>query len=203
VGQEPLVLAVRYQSQKLGVTRTALRFQPAGAPFARYYDTSGTELEERLIDSPLDEYEQVTSLLRDGRGHKGVDFKVPVGTDVHAPVDGVVTRRNWKFRSNGNCLAIEDQASHRELLFLHLSETAPGIRPGSHVKKGEVIAKTGNTGHTTAPHLHYQMMSPDQRVLDPFAVQETTRRKLSVSDMPAFQKAVAALGPGPELHVER
>lgn len=192
-GEEPLVLGLRYQSQKLGAIKTAIRFQPAGATFAHYYDESGNEIEERLVDSPVDDYDQITSLLRDGRGHKGVDFRCPVGSAVKSPVDGVVRRRNWKVRVNGDCLGIEDRATHRELLFLHLSEISAEVKVGSIVKKGQVIAKSGNTGHTTAPHLHYQLMSPDDRVLDPFSVQPTLRRKLEASELPSLQRAVGAL----------
>ncbi len=196
-GQEPLVLGLRYQSLKLGITRTLVRFQAPGAPYARYYDDTGAELEERLVDSPLDDYEQITSLLRDGRGHKGVDFKVPVGAEVHSPVEGVVTRRNWNFHSNGDCVAIRDQATRRELMFLHLSAVADGVKVGAPVHQGQVLGKTGNTGHTTAPHLHYQMMSPatPPKVLDPFVVQATTRQKLVGEPLAAFKAASAELAP--------
>ncbi len=77
----------------------------------------------RLENSPLDDYEQVTSLLRDGRRHKGVDFKAAVGTPVKAPFTGVVKRKNWNFSSNGNCLELEELGGkRRRALFLHLSE---------------------------------------------------------------------------------
>ena len=194
-GQEPLVLGLRYQSLKLGLTRTIVRFQAPGSAFARYYDDTGAELEERLVDSPLDDYEQITSLLRDGRGHKGVDFKVPVGAEVHSPVEGVVTRRNWNWHANGDCVALEDKATGRELMFLHMSAVADEVKVGAKIAKGQVLGKTGNTGHTTAPHLHYQVMSPQQKVLDPFAVQPTTRRKLSGDQLVAFHAAVTEMLP--------
>src|SRR5262249_31721657 len=81
-GAEPVVDAIRYTSGKLGKDLAAYRFQAPGSSFSRYYDGDGKEVEERLVDSPLENYEQVTSLLRDGRRHKGVDFKTPVGTPV-------------------------------------------------------------------------------------------------------------------------
>src|SRR5687768_6934683 len=77
-GAEPLVHAVRFSSEKEMTTFETFRWQPPGAAFARYYTRDGKELELRLHDAPLDDYGQVTSLLRDGRGHAGVDFKVPV-----------------------------------------------------------------------------------------------------------------------------
>ncbi len=192
-GQEPLVLALAYRSQKEGREFRAYRWQAPGAPFPRYYTADGAELEERLKGGPIAEYEQVTSLLRDGRGHKGVDFKTPVGTKVVSPVDGTILRRNWHWRLNGNCLEIADARSGRHVIFLHLSEIPEAIRPGVRVHAGEEIALSGNTGHTTAPHLHYQIMSPGGRVLDPFEIHATERRKLEAEDMAAFGTAVAGL----------
>ena len=87
-GEEPLVHAVRFVSGKTGQTHRAYRYQASGEKVARYYQPNGEELELRLQNAPLDEYEQVTSLLRDGRKHRGVDFKTAVGTPVKAPIVG-------------------------------------------------------------------------------------------------------------------
>ena len=77
---EPVVHALRYDSQKLAAVLAAYRFQAPGARWQRYFRPDGSELEERLVDAPTPDYDQVTSLLRDGRGHKGVDFRTPVGS---------------------------------------------------------------------------------------------------------------------------
>lgn len=192
-GQEPLVHAVRFTSGKLGKTVEAYRYQAKGAAFARYYQPDGAELEERLTDSPLDSYEQITSLLRDGRRHKGVDFKTPVGTPVKATFDGTITRKNWNFRGNGNSIEIEEAGGQqRTAMFLHLSELPKSVQPGQRVKKGQVIAESGNTGHSFAPHLHYQLMR-GETVLDPFDSQTTTRGTLGAADHPAFDIAIAGL----------
>ena len=188
-GEEPVVLAVRVVSGKLQRTLEAFRFKPASSAFDRYYLSHGEELELRLVPSPLDAYEQVTSLIRDGRGHKGVDFKTPVGTQVKATFDGTVTRKNWFFRGNGNSLEVTETASpHRKALFLHLSELPKSFAVGTPVSKGEVIARSGNTGHSFAPHLHYQLESPDGRVLDPFQEHETRRAVLPDSERPASRQ---------------
>jgi murein DD-endopeptidase MepM/ murein hydrolase activator NlpD len=190
---EPLVYAVRFRSEKLARTLAAYRFQPTGAPFARFFQRDGQELELRLQDAPLDEPEQVTSLLRDGRGHKGIDFRTPAGTPVKATFDAVIARKNWSFRANGNCLDLREQGgAGRAVYFLHLSELPADLRVGATVKKGQVVAHSGNTGHSFAPHLHYQLMSAKGTILDPFAG-PTFRRALPDSERPRFEAELRRL----------
>jgi murein DD-endopeptidase MepM/ murein hydrolase activator NlpD len=190
-GQEPLVSALRFQSAKFGRTFEAYRFKPAGAQFARFYGPDGSDLELRLEPSPLDTWEQITSLLKDGRRHKGVDFKTPVGTPVKATFDGTITRKNWFFRGNGNSLEVTQTAApHTRAIFLHLSELPRTLTVGTKVKVGEVIAHSGNSGHSFAPHLHYQLMSPSDRVLDPFEVQATRKVNLAAAEKPALTEQV-------------
>jgi murein DD-endopeptidase len=191
-GEDPVIHAVRYKSTKNGRTYKAYRFKPADSQWPRFYTPDGAELELRLAHAPLDDYEQVTSLLRDGRGHKGVDFKTPLGSPVHAPFDAVVVRKNWNWKGNGNSIELRESGGHGwTALFLHLSEPSP-LASGAHVSRGEVVAKSGNTGHSFAPHLHYQLMA-GEKVLDPFAVQETSRKKLPEKEKAAFATEMARL----------
>jgi murein DD-endopeptidase MepM/ murein hydrolase activator NlpD len=192
-GQEPLVHAVRFESRKMGKTFEAYRYKTSPEGFARYYQADGSELEERLVDSPLETYEQITSLLRDGRKHKGVDFKTPVGTPVLATFDGVVLRKNWNFRGNGNSIELKESGGQgRSALFLHLSELPKTLAAGQRFKRGEVIGKSGNTGHSFAPHLHYQLMRGDT-VVDPFDSHKTTRLSLPAADRAGFDKKMNEL----------
>src|SRR4029077_13835593 len=94
---------------------------------------------------------------------------------------------------------------------LHLSELPRTLTVGTKVNRGEVIAHSGNSGHSFAPHLHYQLMSPSDRVLDPFEVQPTQKVTLPAADRPALNEQVAkwrsmmttpvAATPGPALQV--
>jgi murein DD-endopeptidase len=191
--EEPLVHAVRFQSAQTGRTHLAYRFKAEGDTYARMYEADGRELEERLQPTPIDDYEQITSILRDGRRHKGVDFKAAVGTPVRATFDGTVVRRNWNFNFNGNSLEIEEVGGRRRAIYLHLHELDRELKIGSRVKAGQVIAQSGNTGRSFAPHLHYQLMNPSEKVLDPFREHKTWRKAMAASNMPAFDAERARL----------
>ena len=183
---EPKVLALRFQSGKAGKTFEAYAFQPDPEGPMRYFDAEGVEVEARLKNSPIDTYEQVTSLLSDGRGHQGVDFKTPIGTPVKAPFDVTVSRVNWSTRRNGNCLDLSGPGGVH-VLFLHLDKMAEGIRAGRKVKQGEVVAFSGNTGRSTAPHLHYQLQK-GRKVLDPFRYHQTSHARLPEAAQAAFTR---------------
>lgn len=189
---DPVVLhAVWFQSQKLGGVRSAVRHKAEAEQFSRWYAEDGHEIELRMQGSPLDTYEQITSLLNDGRRHKGVDFKCPVGTPVRAPFSGVIVNKNWG-RHNGNCLELQDPRSGRTAKLLHLDRIEGGIGVGTRVEKGQVIATSGNTGRSTAPHLHYQL-EHGKRLLDPFEVHETYRTKLNGGEAEKVKAALVKL----------
>ncbi|MGC4117208.1 MAG: M23 family metallopeptidase [Myxococcales bacterium] len=184
-GKEPLVHALRFNSGKNSQEYRAYLYKPESAKNARYYDATGQEVEERLEHSPIDDYDQVTSMLRDGRRHKGVDFRAPTGTPVKVPFDATLSRKNWSFKGNGNCLEFHD-AQGRRIVFLHLAELPKSLQPGKHFKAGEIVAQSGNTGHTTAPHLHYQLEAANGKLLDPFKVHPIFHAKLDPAQVPAY-----------------
>ncbi|MBS1149210.1 MAG: peptidase [Myxococcaceae bacterium] len=190
---EPLVHAVRFTSKKFGKTFEAYRFKAKDEVFPRFYEPSGDELEQRLVDGPLDSWEQVTSLLKDGRKHKGVDFKTSVGSEVKATFDGTIVSKNWNFRGNGNSLKVEESGGKgRTALFLHLSELPKSVIAGQKVKKGEVIARSGNSGHSFAPHLHYQLMQ-GEKVIDPFESHKTIKKSIEPAEKVKLDAEVSRL----------
>ena len=173
-----------YRSNKLGQTLTAYRFKAQGDAFDSYWTVDGQEVSRRLINSPLRQYEQVTALIKDRPSHKGMDFKTPVGTEIYAPKGGVVLRTDWNLKYNGNCIEMK---FHDGTLakFLHLSDT--GVKAGQTVQAGQRIGATGNTGRSTAPHLHYEL-EKGGRMVDPVDYHGTTRRTLPASDRAAFER---------------
>lgn len=96
------------------------------------------------------------------RMHDGVDFRAEIGTDLFATGDGVVkfAGRNGNY---GNLLTI-DHGFGLETRYAHLSGFADGVRVGSKVKRGQIVAYSGNTGLTNGPHLHYEVHLNGQSV---------------------------------------
>lgn len=178
-----------YNSSKYGKTLRAYQYTAPGDKAPSYWYTDGLEVPHRLVDTPVREYTQITSLIKDRPSHKGMDFKTPVGTPVFSPKDGSVVRTNWKFAGNGNCIEVryEDGIIAK---FLHLSENL--VKPGERIQKGQLIAKSGNTGHSTAPHLHYQTEA-GSKVIDPVDYHGTVRRRLNPEVMPLFLAEVNRL----------
>ena len=190
VRAEPLVHALWMRSQKKRKRLAAVRYRAEGSKFFRYYGEDGQEIEKRLRRSPVRDYEQITALLDDGRRHRGVDFKAPIGTPIYAPFNGVVRRRNWSTRRNGRCLELRDSRTGRRALFLHLSYIYRKIRPGVRVRLGQKIAKLGNTGRSSAPHLHYQLERSNGSILNPFRVHRTWRARLSPAETKKARQAL-------------
>lgn len=175
--------AARLHSLKHGRTYTAYRWHAPEDAFASYWSDDGTEVPHRLTNSPLRDYEQITSLLKDRPSHEGMDFKTPVGTPIVSPFAGQVKRTDWNWAANGNCIEVAF-TNGAVAKFLHLSET--GVTPGQSVAAGEIIGRTGNTGRSTAPHLHYQV-EKGGTVLDPLDFHGSERRRLTGTAVGAFQ----------------
>ena len=188
-GEQPEIGAASYRSQQLGRLLRAYRFRARDDQYPSYWDENGREVLRRLKAGPLAQYEQITALLEDRPNHHGMDFKTPVGSTVLAPRAGVVTRANWKLRGNGHCLELRyDDGIIAK--FLHLESI--GVRPGARVHPGQAIARSGNTGRSTAPHLHYQL-SRGKRIVDPVKYHGVAQRHLDAQDLAALQAQLVAL----------
>ncbi len=87
--------------------------------------------------------------------HRGIDIANRVGTDVIAPADGIVTRIT-KMHSLGRLVEISHGYGIRTR-YGHLSKVL--VRVGQKVKRGQKIAEMGNTGRSTGPHLHYEVIA--------------------------------------------
>ena len=89
---------------------------------------------------------------RHGQQHDGQDFPVASGTPVKAPEDGTIKKTGFD-RNNGNHVVIT--SGENEHWLLHLSKI--NVTSGEQVKQGDIVGLSGNTGHSTGPHLHWEL----------------------------------------------
>ncbi len=85
--------------------------------------------------------------------HEGMDIAVQIGTPVHAPADGVVTKAGFE-PGYGNVVEIS-HGYGLMTVFGHNSRL--NVKVGQHVKRGDIISYSGNTGLSTGPHVHYEV----------------------------------------------
>jgi murein DD-endopeptidase MepM/ murein hydrolase activator NlpD len=85
--------------------------------------------------------------------HAGLDFPARTGTAIQAPGDGVVVETGWH-QGYGNCVKISHGYGY-ETLYGHMSRIT--VKTGQKVTKGVKIGEVGDTGLSTAPHLHYEV----------------------------------------------
>lgn len=94
------------------------------------------------------------------RYHEGIDFAVPIGTSVKSTGNGKVVFAGHK-SGYGNCIIIA-HSNGLKTLYGHLSKIL--VRANQEVDAGEVIAKSGNTGRSTGPHVHYEVLKDGQPI---------------------------------------
>lgn len=85
--------------------------------------------------------------------HTGIDISVPSGTEIRATADGIVVFSKYQGRS-GNVVMIKHGYGFTTV-YAHNKQNLVNV--GQEVKRGDIIAISGNTGSTTGPHLHYEV----------------------------------------------
>jgi murein DD-endopeptidase MepM/ murein hydrolase activator NlpD len=144
-----------------GKVYRAVRYvDPNGA--AHYYTPEGVSMYRAFLRTPV-EFTRISDrfnpnrrhpILNTIRAHKGVDYAAPTGTPVRAAGDGRIQFSGQK-GGYGNVLEIA-HARGVVTVYGHLSRFAKGVRTGTKVTQGEVVAYVGMTGLATGPHLHYE-----------------------------------------------
>jgi murein DD-endopeptidase MepM/ murein hydrolase activator NlpD len=86
--------------------------------------------------------------------HSGIDFAASIGTPIYATADGKVAVVDVKFSGYGKVVEIDHGFGYRTR-YAHMHDFA--VRVGQNVKRGDLIGYVGNTGLSTAPHLHYEV----------------------------------------------
>ena len=92
--------------------------------------------------------------VRNGRKHDGIDISAPSGTPVKAAASGTVEYSDNKIRGYGNLIVI---AHPNGFNTVYAHNQVNLVRKGEKVGRGQLIAKVGETGRATGPHLHFEI----------------------------------------------
>jgi murein DD-endopeptidase MepM/ murein hydrolase activator NlpD len=103
---------------------------------------------------------RIHPIYRVAKMHTGLDFTADIGTEIYATGDGIV-----KAPSGGSGYGLHIVLDHGfgyQTLYGHMSRMA--VRPGEKVKRGQIIGYVGNTGLSSGPHLHYEVIKNGVKV---------------------------------------
>ena len=185
------VWAATYESSSRAKQLEAYYFDSTEADFAGYYDGNGRALRRTFLKTPVFgchmtspfDPKRMHPILKRARPHNGIDWGCQTGTPVQAFADGVVTFADWK-GGNGNLLIIE-HAHGYTTVYAHLYGFAAGIKKGTKVKQGQFVARTGNTGLSTGPHLHFGVKL-NGKYIDPATIDSTRSFSLTGARLNTF-----------------
>lgn len=136
-----------------------------------YYNEKGESMRKQFLRAPL-EYRYISSGFSGSRadpisgvvgGHHAIDYAAALGTPVRAVGDGMVESVGWNKQGLGNLITIHHNGTYTTQ-YGHLSGFAKTTRTGAKVVQGQIIGFVGSTGHSTGPHLHYQIRKNGQLV---------------------------------------
>jgi murein DD-endopeptidase MepM/ murein hydrolase activator NlpD len=179
-----------------GVTHTLYSFTTEDG--VEYFDEKGRSAKSLLMKTPVDGARissgfgmRLHPVLGYTRMHKGIDFAVPTGTPVMAAGSGTISLAG-KENGYGNIVVVQ-HANGYSTAYAHLSRFAAGIKSGTHVRQGQIIAYSGMSGMATGPHLHYEIRVNNQQV-NPLNVKVASGRQLQGAEMKAFKAEVEKTG---------
>ncbi|MEZ0312831.1 MAG: M23 family metallopeptidase [Myxococcota bacterium] len=151
---------------------------PATAPLAFGVTTSELPSPKSSVGSVPNRHARLSSVFgwRSGRRHKGIDIPIDANTPIAAAHDGVVERADHDLFGYGNFVIINH--GRYETRYAHLNRIM--VKAGQHVSGGKtIIGLSGDTGHSTGPHLHYELRR-DGEPVDPIG-----------TDLPGVQAMLA------------
>jgi murein DD-endopeptidase MepM/ murein hydrolase activator NlpD len=175
-----------------GETKRYYRFTNPDDSAVDYFDENGRSAKKFLMRKPIAEAQ-----LRSGFGmrrhpvlgyskmHTGVDYSNRIGTPIIAAGNGTIIKAGW---DSGYGRRIEIQhANGYVTTYNHLSNFARNIQPGARVRQGTIIGYLGNTGLSTGPHLHYEVIV-NERYVDPLRIRIPRGRELDGRLLAEFKR---------------
>ena len=159
-----------------------------------YYDENGKGASKTLKKTPINgarisskfNKNRKHPVLGYSRAHKGIDFAAPTGTPIPAAGSGKIVFRGWK-SGYGNYIKIRHNGTY-STAYAHLNSFKSGINVGTQVKQGQVVGYVGNTGLSTGPHLHYEIIKDGVHV-NPLTVKLPSIQNLSDTEIVKFKNS--------------
>ncbi|AZM94978.1 peptidoglycan DD-metalloendopeptidase family protein [Vreelandella venusta] len=180
------VLAVKYDGERMDLT--LLR----NATDSNFYTPEGSSLDPAFSRYPFEGNYRLSSNFNPRRKHpvtgrisphNGTDFAMPIGTPVIAPANGRVEKVG-NHHAAGRYIVVRHDNGY-QTRYLHLSR--PLVSEGARIEMGERIALSGNTGRSTGPHLHYEVIVNNTPV-NAMNVELPENTSLSGDTLIAFQR---------------
>ncbi|MEC9482695.1 MAG: peptidoglycan DD-metalloendopeptidase family protein, partial [Halomonas sp.] len=181
------ILAAHYDGKKMDLTVVR------NSSDDRFYTPDGHSLDPAFSRYPFSGDYRISSSFNLRRHHpvtgrisphRGTDFAMYTGTPVVSPADGRVVKAAFQKGGAGNYLVIRHDNGYKTR-YMHLSKRL--VSEGDRVTMGQKIALSGNTGRSTGPHLHYEVMVNNSQV-DPMRVKLPESKNLSGQALAAFKK---------------
>lgn len=134
-----------------------------------YYNEKGESIKKEFLRTPINAARISSKFgMRNhpvhgySKMHKGVDFAAPTGTPILAAGSGVVETAT-RLKGYGKYIRIKHNGTY-STAYGHASRFAKGIKSGTKVTQGQVIAYVGSTGVTSGPHLHYEVLENGKQI---------------------------------------
>ena len=166
------------------------RFQSEGDEFVEYFNSDGKSATKALMKTPINGARLSSGfgmrkhpILGYNKKHQGVDFAAPTGTPIMAAGTGYI-----EFVGNnggaGKYIRIKHLNGYKTS-YSHLSKYASGIQKNVKVRQGQVIGYVGNTGLSTGPHLHYEVIFNGKRI-NPMKMKLPSGKQLKDKNLEIF-----------------
>ncbi|MCK0713962.1 peptidoglycan DD-metalloendopeptidase family protein [Chromohalobacter sarecensis] len=181
------ILAAQYQGERMDLTVVR------NSADDQFYTPDGQGLDPAFDRYPFDGHYRISSPFNLRRTHpitgrisphRGTDFAMRTGTAVDSPAAGRVVKSAYQANGAGNYLVIRHDNGYKTR-YMHLSKRF--VSEGDRVEMGQEIALSGNTGGSTGPHLHYEVMV-NNRSVDAMRVKLPENQSLEGKKLAAFQK---------------
>ena len=159
-----------------------------------YFNREGKNVKKSILKTPLDGARISSNFgMRKhpisgfNKMHKGVDFAAPTGTPIYAGGNGVIEFLGTN-GGYGKYIRIRHNNGYKTA-YAHLSKYKKGISKGVRVNQGDVIGYVGNTGNSTGPHLHYEIMYNGKH-LNPLKLKLPSGKVLKEDELKRFLRNI-------------